>query len=283
MTDDPASEPGAPDRLARFLDLLAGPGQGQPLLDRLQDGREPVPSLLAEVAGSTAFADAYKRARVLDIRAQGFQRANPAAIGLADLPADMPFADAFAARYTSRLEHRAAGFGTLFNALARIAPSAPLIVETGTLRLAGNWAGDGQSTFLFDHFARERGGKVLSIDVSIESVDTARRVCSGHTSLICNDSVIALQTLGRLLSRKISLLYLDSFDLDPADPGPSAIHHALELAAAMPLLGPGSLVAVDDYALPGVAGGKGSIVDSYMQSIDAHVVYSGYQKVWQLR
>ena len=48
-----------------------------------------------------------------------------------------------------------------------------------------------------------------------------------------------------------SLLYLDSFDLDPDNPTPSAIHHVLELLAARPLLGPGTVVVVDDYGVGG--------------------------------
>ena len=84
------------------------------------------------------------------------------------------------------------------------------------------------------------------------------------------------------LPRPASLLYLDSFDVEPENPLPSAIHHALELAAARPLLAPGSIVCVDDYGL-GEQGGKGMIVDKFFTAIGAEVLYSGYQKAWRVR
>jgi hypothetical protein len=74
-------------------------------------------------------------------------------------------------------------------------------------------------------------------------------------------------------------VYLDSFDLNPAAPLPSAIHHALELTAARSLIGPGTIVCVDDYGI-GSEGGKGMILDKFFSSIRANVLYCGYQKVW---
>jgi hypothetical protein len=273
------------DRLVQFLDLLAGPGQGSSLLDRLRDPNAPDPpdALLSEVARSEAFARAYRHGRAHHSSAQTFKSADLEAVGLAEMAPDTPFERAFDEHFAPRLAGRAEGFSTIFSHLTKNVFDSILIVETGTLRLAGNWAGDGQSTFLFDYFVREHAGKLISIDIAVESVATARKICSAHTNLMLNDSIIALHTLSNLLTSRISLLYLDSFDLDAANPEPSATHHAMELAAAMPLLGPGSLVAVDDYAVQGAAGGKGAIVDLFMRTTDAEVLYSGYQKIWRLR
>ena len=80
--------------------------------------------------------------------------------------------------------------------------------------------------------------------------------------------------------RPAALVYLDSYDVDLNDPMPSAIHHALELAAVRPLIGPGTLVCVDDYGIGPHAGGKGLILDQFFTNIRAKVVYSGYQRVW---
>lgn len=270
-------------RLTRFLDLLAGAGQGEALLARIEAAEgKALRGILDEAARSPAFAEAYKRGRVLDIREQGMRQPDPVALGLPEAAAALPFAEAFAAHYAPRLAQRREGFAALFAALAA-QPGPPLILETGTLRLAGNWAGDGQSTFQFDHVVRDRSGVLISIDINLESLETARRVCGGRTHLLCNDSVMALHMLAGLVTRPVSLLYLDSFDLDLADPAPSAAHHAMELAAAAKLLGPGSIVAVDDYAVKGVVGGKGAIVDRFMAATDAEVLYSGYQKIWRLR
>ena len=221
--------------------------------------------------------------------ASGFCATDLAAVGLPPLDLGAGFAPAFAEHMRPRLDRRADGFAALFEALAQ-APGPLLLLETGTLRLAGNWSGDGQSTVMFDLFAQaetRRGRPVsfVSIDLSAASVATARAVCSHATNLVCNDSVFALHTLSRLAAgRRASLLYLDSFDLDLADPLPSAQHHLMELAAAAPLLGPGSLVMVDDYDVPGVGavGGKGLLVDAYLGAIDATVLYSGYGKLWRV-
>ena len=217
----------------------------------------------------------------------GFKPTDHALVGMPPPDLALPFPALFARHYQPRLEKRAEGFKALFAALG-LMPAPTLVLETGTLRLAGNWEGDGQSTYLFDVFvqaelARQRGGALFSIDLSLDSIAAARRVCSGLANLICNDSVQALHTLARLLSgRQASLLYLDSFDLDLADPMPSATHHMMELAAAAPLLATGSLVAVDDYCIDGKAGGKGLLVDLYMDSVGATVVHAGYQKVWRM-
>ena len=154
------------------------------------------------------------------------------------------------------------------------------MIETGCMRVPRNWEGDGQSTFMFDALVRDSGGLFFSIDITLESLETARRACSSATQLILNDSVAGLYALSRALPSPISLLYLDSYDLDVANPMPSAIHHALELAAARPLIASGTIVCVDDFGI-GAEGGKGMIVDKFFSNIRAQVVYSGYQKVWR--
>jgi hypothetical protein len=76
--------------------------------------------------------------------------------------------------------------------------------------------------------------------------------------------------------------YLDSYDVvDHANPLPSAIHHALELTAAGALIGPGTIIRVDDYGI-GSDGGNAMIVDKFFSSIRAHVPHCGYQKVWRM-
>ena len=134
---------------------------------------------------------------------------------------------------------------------------------------------------MFDALVRCPGGLLFSIDVSLESVETARRACSSMTQLILNDSVAALHALDRAIARSTDLLYLDSFDLNPSTPLPSAIHHVLELTAARSLVGCGTIVCVDDFAV-GSEGGKGMILDKFFSNIRAEVIYSGYQKVWRL-
>jgi hypothetical protein len=134
---------------------------------------------------------------------------------------------------------------------------------------------------MFDALVRNRHGVLLSIDITPESIESARRACSSATQLICNDSIAALHALSQIVHEPVSLLYLDSFDLDRSDPMPSAVHHLMELTAARPLIGPGTIVCVDDYEIGEQRGGKGLLLDKFFSEIRAEVIYCGYQKAWR--
>ncbi len=268
---------------AKMLELLrqfAGDRKAKAMLARLLDDDAPASRVAEEVARLPAFERLYKVARTTNIGVDSVRDADPAFVGLVDYDAEAPFREQFARSFRPRLAARAEGFEVLFQALQGLGRS-PFMVETGCLRIPDNWEGDGQSTFMFDALARDTGGALFSIDVGAESIDTARKACSSATQLIENDSVAALHALASIASRRIDLLYLDSFDLDASNPLPSAIHHALELTAARPLVGSGTLVCIDDYSV-GSVGGKGMIVDKFMAAIRAEVLYSGYQKLWRI-
>lgn len=247
---------------------------------------EEFASAYPAMLGNEKFEAAYKRARTRDTGRSGFKEADFGYVGLDQPEAEDDFGRLFDGLFAPRLSRnkdREPGFRRIFETLDAMRPPRPLIIETGCLRMPGNWEGDGQSTFLFDAYARLNGGLIISIDLNIDSIDTARRACSGHTQLIHNDSVMALSSLAALLEgQRVDLLYLDSFDLDLADPLPSATHHIMELAAVRPLVKRGTIVCVDDYRVDGIVGGKGAIVDKYMESVDARVLHDGYQKVWQI-
>jgi len=54
------------------------------------------------------------------------------------------------------LDKRATGFDFIFNYLKDI--KDPFIIETGCARIENNYAGDGQSSLLFDKYTNEYGG-----------------------------------------------------------------------------------------------------------------------------
>ncbi len=251
-------------RLTTLLDHLAGPGEGHKLLERLLHSDKSPQQIANSIAASSAFEVAYKTARTLNATPEAQHEPDPTFIGLPNLPADMPFEAQFRTYFRSLLGKRAEGFAAIFDALLK-SPWPPLIIETGCLRIPRNWEGDGQSSFLFDALARERHGLFFSIDINPENIATARRACSSATNLILNDSVAALHALSRALPGQASLLYLNSYDVDAADPMPSAIHHALELMAARSLIGPGTIVGVDDYGF-GPEGGKAIRYDLEMST-----------------
>ncbi|WP_339412698.1 hypothetical protein [Gluconobacter wancherniae] len=265
-----------------FLDRLTD-GAGKALLTQINNQNADIEAIAREIASGTPVEELAKLARigtVLDGIAWVTQ-ANYDYVGLPPEAADCDFKSGFDTYLRERLGKRADGFATIFEALDQ--HETPFIIETGCLRVPRNWDGDGQSTFQFDWYAREKQGRVLTIDVNPQSIDSARRACSSVTSTILNDSVATLDALGASGMGPAALIYLDSFDLDLDNPMPSAIHHAMELMAARRLLAPGTILCIDDFDVaPLGPGGKGLIVDQFLNTIRAEVLYSGYQKVWRI-
>lgn len=211
----------------------------------------------------------------------------------------MTFAEQFEQQWAPRLGPRRDTFRATFEFLARKKPRGHLIIETGCARETDNWEGDGQSTRMFDRFAAEHGGEVYTVDISPASCDYARSVVGPSTRVYTEDSVPFLRRMARDIpaaGREIDLLYLDSFDWDPANPLPSALHHLKELCAIAPALTPGTLVVVDDsfHALRGFRtggenyvlledqgiAGKAMYVAQYFQQIGIPLAFDGYQCGW---
>ncbi len=199
-----------------------------------------------------------------------------------------------------QLARREPTFRQMFQFLDRI-DHPVTIVETGCVRTAGNWLGDGQSTVLFDRYisSRDTDSIVYSVDINATSVAQARALVSDRVKLTCEDSVAFLtQLVGRLRSegKTIDLLYLDSFDIDWLHWYPSAIHHLKELCAAMRAISRETLVAVDDCPLDAsfvphsdkpvefvqgpFVGGKGRLVADFAAACGAQNRFAAYQAGW---
>jgi hypothetical protein len=115
------------------------------------------------------------------------------------------------------------------------------IVETGT----SAWGVD--STLLFDSYVRHFGGRFDSVDLRNLPSDRLRPVVAPSTHLHVGDSVAFLRGLeAEAGPRTVDLVYLDSYDLDWADPAPSETHAVAEWEALRHLAGPGTLVLIDD-------------------------------------
>lgn len=289
MNDDTAAPgegaPGpAPDPVTMLISILwqevPTPAEVRALCP---DGAD-LNTIIRAAIESPRFDAHYRRLKTSRSSASAMLTRDYAAVGLEPLPADMPFREAFDRVYLPRLGVRAPSIAAIFDALFARRDADFLIVETGCLRVGGNWAGDGQSTFMFDHFAAATNSVLLTIDINPYSVTTAREVCSSATNVVLNDAVSALHALSKMRpGRTIDLLYLDSFDVDFADPLPSAKHHLKELCAAMPMLGPGSLICIDDCKIHGRPSGKGLFVNEFLSEIGATLLHDGYQVLWQLR
>jgi predicted O-methyltransferase YrrM len=185
--------------------------------------------------------------------------------------------------YAFKLGRRADTFRQVFQRLLEIKPHNITVVETGSLREPGNWAGDGQSTILFDELIKSTGGRVFSVDICSEHTTIARKLVSDNVILVNGNSLNFLNAL----SQPIDLLYLDSFDLSHQDPLPSASHHLFELLAAAKNLHTGSIVCIDDTWWPVAEPphGKGMIVCQCLKALGAERITQpdGLQVAWVLK
>lgn len=151
------------------------------------------------------------------------------------------------------------------------------IVETGTARDGGgNCQGDGCSTLIWGDWAARNGAHLYSVDISPKAINKAVEGCKpylNNITFVCSDSVNFLNQFGQ----PIDLLYLDSYDLDLANPGPSQNHHLNEIIAAYPFLHKYSVVMIDDCAF--ACGGKGKLVIQYLLDRGWRIVMSDYQVI----
>lgn len=183
-----------------------------------------------------------------------------------------------------KLDKRRPGFEILYEKVSNTRD--PLIVETGCTRQPDNWFGDGQSTQVFNTMCEMHNGTLNSVDIDRQACEFAKNLVGDRTHIFCADSIKWLQsTEDRLskLSRPISVLYLDSYDLDLKNWHSSALHHIYELLSIKNALAPGTLVAVDDNVLQddGSYIGKGTFVAQWMNRAGKQMVYQGYQWIWE--
>ncbi len=199
-----------------------------------------------------------------------------------------------------RLALRANTFRRIFEHLDRF--DRPVrIIETGCARLKDDWAGEGQSTILFDRYVHHHAedSRLHTVDISKAAIDYARTFAGPRTMLTQDDS---LKHLARLTAEFLAqgqtpdLVYLDAYDLDWHYWYPSAAHHLMELCAVLRILRKDTLVVVDDCGISGhfvrpnantinfvsapVIGGKGRLVAEFAARVGAKVEFSDYQAAW---
>lgn len=206
----------------------------------------------------------------------------------------------FESQAAPKLAIREASFRKAFQYLDQL--DGPItIVETGCVRTAENWAGDGQSTVLFDQYLQRcvAGSIGVAIDLDPRATALCRSLVSDRITVITGDSVAILAELGGRLKtagRTPDLLYLDSYDVDWAWPIASAVHHLKELAAIAGALRAETLVMVDDSPAscrvvattagehnvisPPTIGGKGTFLGEYAARVGASPVFAHYQAGW---
>ena len=161
--------------------------------------------------------------------------------------------------------------------------SNPIVVETGCSRKDHGllaWGDDGCSTFLFDIFSIRNKGKLFSVDINPRNVAHSQSKTSSRVEITCSDSVKYLENLE--FANRIDLLYLDSFDFDPADPNPSQRHHLKEISAIFPRLKSGCFILVDDAGVHSSNAplGKAGEVFKFMANKGIQPTISDYHILW---
>ena len=206
---------------------------------------------------------------------------------------------------SKKLGPREVSFKKIFKYLDSL-PTPIIIVETGCLRKKDNYL-DGQSTLLFDKYTLARGNnsKVYTVDINPNSTKICSENVSENVEIATEDSVSYLSKISKKFfenKTKVSMFYLDSFDLDWRYPFPSASHHLKELAAITKILNKETIVVVDDSPAnanvvhednntlawkvmtepspPPTIGGKGFLVHEYAMHVGAKLLFSYYQAAW---
>lgn len=157
-----------------------------------------------------------------------------------------------------------------------VARNLTTIVETGTARNgARNCGGDGCSTVIFSAWTAANPGMSLeSVDINPEAVRQSQEAADRYntmTNVVCSDSVEFL----RNYPNQIDFLYLDSYDFDGGNPGPSQQHHLKEIVVAYKKLHKNSVVLVDDCGL--IHGGKCTLVELVLKELGWKTVMKHYQ------
>ena len=200
------------------------------------------------------------------------------------------YLDRYDRQFAPLLAMRAPSFRLMFELLeqkSRALDRPLLIVETGSARVPGRWAGEGQSTVLWDDFSQYVEAEIHSVDIDPNAARVLREEFKVGESVRIHtrDSVSFLHEFATSEPvRQIDLLYLDSFDFDIANPFPSSFHHMKELTAVRPSLGPGTIIAVDDNVQVegGDYVGKGMFVDEWFSQVGIPRIYTGYQFIWKM-
>jgi hypothetical protein len=111
------------------------------------------------------------------------------------------------------------------------------IIETGTAAWGTN------STRLWDAYIRKNGGSLISVDIRPEASARLVKQLSNLTKCEISDSVVFLESNQNV---RADLYFLDSWDVDWANPHESAVHGLAEFEAISEGLRPGNLVLIDD-------------------------------------
>ncbi len=153
-----------------------------------------------------------------------------------------------------------------------------IIVETGTTRMVDDW-GAGSSTVLFGEVVKKYGGLLYTVDIDPKNIETCKNITfpyKQNIEYVVDDSLHFLENY----KGQIDLIYLDSLDfpLDGSDPLPCQEHQLKELKLALPRLGYGGIILLDDNDFPN--GGKAKLSKEYLNKENYMCIMDSQQSLW---
>jgi hypothetical protein len=181
---------------------------------------------------------------------------------------------------------------SLHAALGLLEGKPARIFETGSSAWGTN------SSRLFDSYVRRFGGEFCTVDIRSKPASILRRGMAPTTTMLVGDSVRAIRELAAKQVEPFDFVYLDSFDLDVADPVPAMVHGLSEFLSLTPLFKVGTVILIDDTprdwdewrklgdtsgaerrspVLPGLVPGKGALVRHTLDTSRFQVIHHGYQ------
>jgi hypothetical protein len=158
-----------------------------------------------------------------------------------------------------------------------------IMVETGTVRQADDFAGGGMSTVVFGDFAKFYGKRLWTVDILPEAIGLSQKLTAEYSS---NISYVISDSVGFLsvFPQKIDFLYLDSMDCPENDPinSPNLIksqkHQLKELWAAWDKLHSKSVVLLDDNHFAN--GGKCRLAIDFLREKGWTCLINEFQSLW---
>lgn len=204
----------------------------------------------------------------------------------------VPFSKAFKDYYAPKLDRvanrkRSEGFAKIFTLAEEQSiktNNSIVILETGSMRKSYlAFGGDGSSTLMFNHFVENKGGRVYTVDLNDKCKNNIENIYKlKNTYSYIMDSVEYLKNFQT--PQDITVLYLDSYDVDFNKPEPSARHHLKEIEVIFDKLTTGTIIAIDDNkVINGEPRGKGYLVEKFLRDKNTKLIYDGYIKVFQIQ
>lgn len=153
----------------------------------------------------------------------------------------------------------------------------PTILETGTVRMDNDF-GAGYSTYIFSECVYIFGGKLITIDNSLQNIKTSQRITlkyAENVTYIHDDSIHAINEF----TDTIDLLYLDSYDCPiEGDASDAQLHNLNEFMVAENKLSNNKLILIDDVDFAN--GGKGMKTHEYLLKNSYKMLLKGQQSIW---